>query len=188
MLVLVTGRELPDLFDLFPEIGLFKLVIAENGAVLFEPATGFSKILCQPPPSSFIPALRGRQVEPLSQGKVIVSTRKEHAVACADVIDELNLQLQFILNKESLMILPSGVDKRSGFQHALAHLSISAEQVVGVGDAENDLSFLSACGLAVAVANALPEIKSQVDYCTKGPAGDGVEELIHKLLADDLES
>jgi hydroxymethylpyrimidine pyrophosphatase-like HAD family hydrolase len=37
-LLLVTGRELPDLVRVFPRIDLFDRVVAENGALLFEPA------------------------------------------------------------------------------------------------------------------------------------------------------
>lgn len=38
-LLLVTGRELPDLVRVFPRIDLFDRVVAENGALLFETAT-----------------------------------------------------------------------------------------------------------------------------------------------------
>ncbi|TIV90480.1 MAG: HAD family phosphatase, partial [Mesorhizobium sp.] len=34
-LILVTGRELPDLKEVFPEIGLFDKVVAENGALIY---------------------------------------------------------------------------------------------------------------------------------------------------------
>jgi HAD superfamily hydrolase (TIGR01484 family) len=37
-LILVTGRDLPDLKRVFPELELFDLVVAENGALLFDPA------------------------------------------------------------------------------------------------------------------------------------------------------
>ena len=40
------------------------------------------------------------------------------------------------------MILPSGVNKASGLQAALQALGLSAETVIGVGDAENDHAFL----------------------------------------------
>ena len=38
-LILVTGRELPDLRRVFPELGQFNLVVAENGALLYDPST-----------------------------------------------------------------------------------------------------------------------------------------------------
>ena len=86
------------------------------------------------------------------------------------------------------MILPAGVNKGTGLTMALRELGISAHNVVGVGDAENDHSFLSLCGFSVAVANALPAVKEQADYTTRADRGDGVTELIEQLLADDLKA
>ena len=59
------------------------------------------------------------------------------------------------------MILPSGVNKATGLAAALKDLGLSAHEVVGVGDAENDHAFLSFCECAVAVANALPAVKAR---------------------------
>src|SRR5215510_5881286 len=36
-LILVTGRDLPDLRRVFAELDLFDLIVAENGALLFDP-------------------------------------------------------------------------------------------------------------------------------------------------------
>lgn len=38
-LVLVTGRELPELLEIFSEIELFEWVVAENGGLLYQPST-----------------------------------------------------------------------------------------------------------------------------------------------------
>ena len=48
-LVLVTGRELTDLESVFPRLDLFDRVVAENGAVLYEPETHEKKILAAAP-------------------------------------------------------------------------------------------------------------------------------------------
>jgi hydroxymethylpyrimidine pyrophosphatase-like HAD family hydrolase len=47
--------------------------------------------------------------------------------------------------------------------------------------------FLRRCGLAVAVANALPTVKEIADLVTEGARGAGVSELIDRWLAGDLE-
>jgi hydroxymethylpyrimidine pyrophosphatase-like HAD family hydrolase len=57
-----------------------------------------------------------------------------------------------------------------------------------VGDAENDLVFLRCCGLAVAVANALPTVKDVAHVVTAGARGAGVAELIDRWLAGELEA
>ncbi|HEX5281296.1 MAG TPA: HAD-IIB family hydrolase, partial [Micropepsaceae bacterium] len=37
-LIMVTGRELPELISVFPKLDLFDFVVAENGALLYDPA------------------------------------------------------------------------------------------------------------------------------------------------------
>ena len=49
-LILVTGRDLPDLKRAFPQIGLFDRVVAENGALLYDPATDQERTIAPPPP------------------------------------------------------------------------------------------------------------------------------------------
>jgi hydroxymethylpyrimidine pyrophosphatase-like HAD family hydrolase len=83
------------------------------------------------------------------------------------------------------MILPAGIDKASGVRAAATRLGIGAEQVVAVGDAENDEPFLSACGLGVAVANSLPGLRKHAAFVTTRPYGEGVVELIERILHED---
>jgi len=71
---------------------------------------------------------------------------------------------------------------------ALDEIGLAANQVVGVGDAENDQAFLRMCGLSVAVANALPSVKAAADVVTKGARGAGVIELIERLLSGSADA
>ena len=57
-LVLVTGRELPDLKRVFPELGIFDKVVAENGALIYTPASEEEKPLAPAPSSDFVKALK----------------------------------------------------------------------------------------------------------------------------------
>jgi hypothetical protein len=187
-LILVTGRELDDLLRVFPEINFFDLVVAENGALLYNPPTGEEKLLCSKPPEEFIQMLRDRHIHPLSVGRAIVATWHPNQTTVTEVIRDLGLELQVILNKDAVMILPSGVDKASGLSAALSELEISPHKTVAVGDAENDYAFLNLCGCTVAVANALPMLKQQADFVTQGARGDGVIEIIDQLVASDRSS
>ena len=184
-LLMVTGRHLPDLKSVFSRLDLFDLVVAENGALLYWPATGDEKLLCDPPAPRFIKLLEQRGV-PFTVGRGIVATWEPHHGAVLDCIRDLGLELHVIFNKGSVMVLPSGVNKATGLQAALKDLGLSAQNVVGVGDAENDHAFLAECGCAVAVANALSTLKERADVVTQGKQGEGVEELIEQLLEDDL--
>jgi HAD superfamily hydrolase (TIGR01484 family) len=185
-LVLVTGRELDQLLDIFPEIHFFASVVAENGALLYDPASKAEKVLCKAPPEAFVSTLRARGVAPISVGRVIVATWRPHEAAVLDTIRELGLEMQVIFNKDAVMVLPSGVNKATGLSAALAQLGYSAHETVGVGDAENDHALLGLCECGAAVANALPGLKAAVDLTLTGDHGEGVAELIDQIVENDL--
>ena len=63
--VLITGRRLEDLLTVFPQLDLFDCVVAENGAVFYEPATHRETSLAKPAPQQFIERLKALHVEPL---------------------------------------------------------------------------------------------------------------------------
>src|SRR6266481_4468234 len=185
-LVLVTGRELPDLQEVFPELDRFTLVVAENGGLLYEPASQRQTVLGPAPPVAFIERLKERRVSPLSIGRCIVATWEPNEQIVLETIRELGLEMQIIFNKGAVMVLPPGVNKATGLAAALERMKLSPLNVVGIGDAENDHAFLSACGCAVAVANALPMVKEDAAIVTKASRGGGVTELIRRLVAGDL--
>lgn len=185
-LILVTGRELDDLLQVFPHLDLFDRVVAENGALLYLPTTREEKVLSERPPEEFVRALHERGVAPISVGRVIVATWHPHENTVLETIRDLGLELQVIFNKGAVMVLPSGVNKATGLSAALSELGVSPHSAVGVGDGENDHSFLGLCECAIAVANALPMLQECADLVTSGDHGAGVIELIHQLLASDL--
>jgi HAD superfamily hydrolase (TIGR01484 family) len=186
-LVLATGRTLAELIEIFPEVSVFDRVVAENGAILYRPATQDQKALCEKPAPEFVEELKRRGVSPLQVGQCIIATWHPHESTALEVIREQGLELQVIFNKDAVMVLPSGVNKWSGLQAALNELHLSPHNTVGVGDAENDHAFLRMCECSVAVQNALPAVKERADLATEKPHGEGVEQLIDKLLSEDLQ-
>jgi hydroxymethylpyrimidine pyrophosphatase-like HAD family hydrolase len=185
-LVLVTGRELPELLSVFPRIEVFDRVVAENGGLVYNPTSRTTRLLAEPPPSIFVMELNRRGIDPISVGRVMVATVERHRQAVSDAIHSLKLSLSVSLNKGAVMVLPSGIDKATGLAAALEELAISPRQTIGVGDAENDLVFLEYCGFSVAVADALPSIRSIANLVTVGENGIGVTELVERMLADEL--
>ena len=184
-LILVTGRQLNDLLRVFPDARIFDAVVAENGAVVYRPATGATRVLAPPPPADFVETLQRRRVEPLWRGQVVVATVQPNDTAVVEVIRELGLDLQVILNKGSVMVLPASVDKASGLRAALDELALDPARVVAIGDAENDQAFLATSGYGVAVANALDTLKATAKHVTHGEAAAGVREIIDWLLVED---
>ncbi len=184
--ILVTGRQLDDLLAVCPCAQLFDLVVAENGAIVYDPASKEETRLANPPSKLLIQNLQARGVTPLEIGQVLVATHEPHRATVQDVIWELGLEAQVIGNRGAVMVLPAGVNKATGLEYALRELGLSRHEVVGVGDAENDHSFLERCECAVAVANAAPSIKQIAAFVTKAENGNGVIELIDELIANDL--
>ena len=185
-LVLVTGRELPDVLQVFPQADIFDRIIAENGALLYRPERKEELLLAEAPPQEFVTRLQ-RQIPDLAAGRVIVATGEPNETIVLETIRAMGLELQVIFNKGSVMVLPSGVNKASGLSAALRELSLSPHNVVGIGDAENDHAFLSLCECSVAVSDALPMVKERCDLVMEAPDGAGVIELCARLLENDLE-
>src|SRR4051812_39570281 len=77
-LLMVTGREISDLFKVFSEATLFDLIVAENGALIYRPATRETRILAPAPSPQFVEELREAGVHPLSVGQVIVATQENY--------------------------------------------------------------------------------------------------------------
>ena len=186
--VLITGRTLEELVSVCPNLDPFAVVIVENGAVLHVPSRRDTRVLCQPVPASLAHELARRGVEPLIRGRAILATRRPHEIAVLESIRDLGLELQITFNGQAVMVLASGVNKGSGLQAALRELGLSIHEAVGVGNGENDHSFLDLCECAVAVNDAVDAVKAKSDFTTSAPNGAGVVQLIDELIATDLSN
>src|SRR5262245_47994576 len=90
--VMVTGRELEDLQGICPHLELFDRVVAENGALIYDPKSKEVRLLAEPPPPAFAETLAALGVTPLSAGHVIVATVKPFETAVLNAINELGLE------------------------------------------------------------------------------------------------
>src|SRR5262249_39338537 len=154
----------------FPQLDAFDLIVAENGALLYDPREKRETKLVDGPPREFVETLGARGVTPLSAGRVIVASAERESRRILEVIQDLGLELHLIFNKGSVMVLPSGVNKATGLAAALKRMGLSTHNLVAVGDAENDHAFLCAAEVAVAVADAVPALRQRADLMTRGGA------------------
>src|ERR1700759_1231191 len=168
--LLVTGRHLDDLRRALPNLDAFDRVVAENGAVLYDPASRDEKLLTEQPPQELLDALRQAGVK-FDVGRAIISSWTPAETAILDVIKKMALDYQVIFNKGAVMVLPSGVNKATGVVKGLESLLLSPHNVVCVGDAENDHSLLAAGECSVAVANAVPSLRDRADIVMKEARG-----------------
>ncbi len=175
-LVLVTGRALDDLRDVFPDAEVrMDAVVAENGAVVVTPFG--TRLLAPPVDDRLTRALRGRGVA-CRTGDVLVGCAGADELIVLEEVRRLGLDCQLVRNRAQLMVLPGGVSKGTGLYEALGDLGISHHNTVAVGDAENDLSLLQVAEIGVAVGNAVPAVREHADLVLDQPAGAGVAELL----------
>ncbi len=72
--------------------------------------------------------------------------------------------------------------KLHGIHRVAKILGIKTHEIIGVGDGYNDFPLLLACGLKVAMGNAVPELKAIADFIAPSVEEDGVAVVIEKFI------
>ncbi|MFC5630381.1 MULTISPECIES: Cof-type HAD-IIB family hydrolase [Streptococcus] len=84
-----------------------------------------------------------------------------------------------------LEIMPKGVHKAVGLDLLAKHLGLKAEQVMAMGDEENDITMLKWAGLGVAMANGSAIAKESAKaVTTKTNDQSGVAEAVKKYIVN----
>lgn len=81
-----------------------------------------------------------------------------------------------------LEILPSGVSKATGLKKLADRLGIQAEEIMALGDANNDLEMLEFAGLGIAMGNANQQVKAIAQDITDTNENNGVAKAIEKYI------
>jgi hydroxymethylpyrimidine pyrophosphatase-like HAD family hydrolase len=178
--VLVTGRILEELRRVAGDLHFVDAVVAENGAVLDFPASGYSSVLGQPPSAVLLEELRREGIS-FDVGKSIVAADAADSQRILAVIQRTELPLALLFNRKSLMVLPQGISKASGLAHALTILRLSLHNTVAIGDAENDHELLRACEVGVAVEWGCESLKAVADSVLAGTGPPAVAGYIREL-------
>ncbi len=72
--------------------------------------------------------------------------------------------------------------KQHGILEVAEILGINTHEIIGVGDGDNDFPLLMACGLRVAMGNAVESLKDIADYIAPPVFEDGVVDVINKFV------
>jgi Cof subfamily protein (haloacid dehalogenase superfamily) len=83
---------------------------------------------------------------------------------------------------EMLEVIPPGTSKGAALKLLLKDLQIPAENVLALGDGENDIEMLQMAGIGVAMGNALQPIKHIADHVTATNDADGVAEAVERFV------
>lgn len=97
-----------------------------------------------------------------------------------------NIEVQRTLGYEGehdwIQITHINATKQYAIYEVAEILGIKPHEIIGVGDAYNDFPFLMACGLKIAMSNAVPELKAIADYIAPSIDDDGVADVIEKFI------
>jgi len=97
-------------------------------------------------------------------------------------LDELDTQLSIVrYGENSCEIMAKGVDKSMGLLAISKLTGIPIDQIMAIGDDENDIGMLRLAGIGVAVANASPRSKSAATYLCEASHTAGVIEAMHLI-------
>ncbi|MBE6559370.1 MAG: HAD-IIB family hydrolase [Ruminococcaceae bacterium] len=72
--------------------------------------------------------------------------------------------------------------KEAALVGVATHFGVTCDEIVAFGDDMADLGMLSVCGLGVAVANAIPEVKTIADVVCGSNEEDGVAHYINEFF------
>ena len=76
----------------------------------------------------------------------------------------------------------AGISKATGVQFLSEYMGVSVNDVIAIGDSENDIEMLKTAGTGIAMGNAVEEAKAAADDITSSNDEDGVAKAIEKYL------
>ncbi|MGP0073195.1 MAG: HAD hydrolase family protein [Bryobacteraceae bacterium] len=181
IVLLVTGRILEDLRRVAGDLHFVDAVVAENGAVIEFPDSGYSRVLAEPPPAVLLNELR-REGILFAVGQSIIDADQDTAPRILAVLQRLELPRVLIFNRSRVMVLPQAISKATGLREAHAILRLSPHNTVAIGDAENDHELLRSCEVGVAVAWGSEVLKACADCVLPGDGPPAVADYIRTLV------
>lgn len=181
---ILTHRDIISLYQLSREIGVPMNFLDRE------------RVYCPAPPEG-VPSLYGlvNQSLPLvhaSMDHLPADLKINKAVFCTDqsVLDEAiqsipeSFRRSYTMMKSKTFmfeILNKEADKAHGLEIVGSMLNIRAEEMMALGDQENDLAMIRYAGCGVAMGNAIQEVKDSARFVTKANTDDGVAYAVERF-------
>ncbi|WP_207901462.1 HAD hydrolase family protein [Acidipila rosea] len=182
VIVIVTGRILSELERVAGDLQFVDAVVAENGAVIYVPESGYSKLLGEPPSALLLNALRLEGVA-FKSGQSIIEADAKDAPLLLEKLRVLELPLALIFNRGRVMVLGQAISKATGLREMFKILRLSPHNAVAIGDAENDHELLRSCEIGTAVAWGSPVLMATADYVLPGKGPEAVADYLLTLAS-----
>lgn len=161
-------------------------LVAYNGdRILTESRNPYTDIIikyAEPTPEAVGPLSRLTDTLPIHKFMFIDEPAKITAIRT-----ELSAQINGVATltqalHDMLEVLPPGASKGAGLKRLLEDLQVAPEDVLAIGDGENDIEMIQLAGIGVAVGNAMPITKAAADYVVASNDEDGVAEAVERFV------
>ena len=113
---------------------------------------------------------------------VLYSIDKENLRGFRKEIEDNSDMSVFGAGSYSIEIGPKGVSKGNSVKILSNYLSINIDDVICIGDNENDIEMVKYAGLGVAMGNGVDSLKEVADYVTDTNINSGVANVINKFI------
>lgn len=197
-IALCSGRQAPYVELLAQLSGCFLPCIFEHGAGIlepqrfrfrFQPSLGAAPWREAAAVRQVIEAALGPDAAFVQPGKEVTLTLyplgstspAELGAAVTAALDRAGSGFVVTVNLRGVEVRPPGIDKGSGARWLSDQLGVSLDRFAGVGDSEDDLTFLRLVGYPTAPANARPAVRSTARYVARGAQDRGFLEILRHL-------
>ena len=113
---------------------------------------------------------------------IALSTNTKKVIEARAKIEKLSNVVTFASGGHSLEINCKGVSKGNAVKVLAKKFGINREEVICIGDNENDISMIEFAGLGIAMGNAIDKVKDAADYITDTNKNNGVGKAIEKFI------
>jgi phosphoglycolate phosphatase (TIGR01487 family) len=100
------------------------------------------------------------------------------------VIRDHRLPVRVLDTGFAIHLQAAGVNKGMAMQELAREMGLFLDEIMAIGDSENDIDMLRAAGVGVAVANASEPVRLAADWVTRETYGDGFVEAVKKYYPD----
>lgn len=187
--VLATGNVLAFAEAAAIMLGTSGPLIAEDGGIVFDPASGWECVLGDRVDTERGLAVLEREFGPLQQARSsrvrrtgLTLKRTIEAGAAEELFRREGLNLVAVGLGASINLRSPNVNKGNALRKVASFLRVPLAEVAAIGNDPNDVEMLEVAGLSFAVANSHEAVKRVSTYVTAEPHGKGVAEAIEKIL------
>lgn len=115
----------------------------------------------------------------------ITDRAEETAARAAELSRMFKGKVRAVRSKEKYVdIMAEGVSKAASIERLAASLGISLQEVLALGDSDNDCEMLSAAGVGVAMATGTQAAREAADFLADNEASDGVARAVHAYVLE----